>query len=45
MNIINQKEAVGVIAGPGNTQQPNCVVAKAVFISKDALYVLGKNPI
>lgn len=45
MNIINQKEAAGVIAGPGSSQQPNCVVTKPFFILKDALYVLWKNSI
>lgn len=45
MNIINQKEVVGVIAGPGSTQQPNCVVTKAFFSPNDTSYVLVKNSI
>lgn len=45
MNIINQKEVVGLIVGPGSTQQPNCVVTKTFFIPKDASYVLVKNSI
>ncbi|XP_030918619.1 collagen alpha-1(XXI) chain [Geospiza fortis] len=34
------KEAVGVIAGPGSTQQPNCVVTKPFFIPKGAFHVV-----
>lgn len=47
--IIHQKEAAGVVAGPGNAQQPDCS-HKAIFLFQRILHmywgktqVKGKN--